>query len=169
MRGTKSIIKKNYKLKAVILKYSESLSIANFAPYIVFFFTPTFPLLISVGILVLCDVITGICASRKRGEKIQSRKMERTVAKLVLFSIGILISRLMEVVFFPYIPITSIVAGYIALTEFKSNMENISEATGIDIWTFVLNKLQGLKESPMKKHESENNTTNQTTNKNLPL
>ena len=45
----------------------------------------------------------------------------------------------------PGIPVAKITAGYIGLTEFKSNLENISEGTGIDIWNYVIDEINKLK------------------------
>lgn len=119
--------------------------IADILLYLSFFFAPINPLLFTVIVLTASDTITGIIASRKRGDKIDSRKMERTISKMVLFSIAICISHLMEIRFFDWLPVTNIVAGYIAVTEFKSNMENISSYAGIDIWKTFLEKIQSLK------------------------
>jgi hypothetical protein len=41
----------------------------------------------------------------------------------------------------PNIPVAAIVSGYLCLTEFKSNLENISEATGNDLWKVILDRV----------------------------
>jgi phage-related holin len=114
--------------------------IALLIPYLTFFFAPIALILFTTGSLVCADLMTGVFAARKRGEQIQSRKMARSVSKIIFYFIAIILSRLMEVVFFPQIPIANITAGYIALIEFKSNIENIGTITGIDIWKAIINK-----------------------------
>jgi phage-related holin len=115
-----------------------------FVPYLVFFLTPVAPMLILTGILVCTDLFTGIRAAKQRGEAITSKGFQRTVAKISLYFIAILLSRGMEVVFFD-LPIARITAGYIALSEFKSNLENIGQYTGLDIWKNIVDKMQNLK------------------------
>jgi hypothetical protein len=43
----------------------------------------------------------------------------------------------MELAFIPWLPVAQLTAGYIAIVEFKSNMENIGELTGTDIWNRI--------------------------------
>lgn len=110
-------------------------------PYVVFFFAPIYAALIGIGVLIFADVITGIKAAKKRGERIHSRKMSTTINKMIFYALAVILSRVMEVSFMPWLPIAQLTAGYIAVVEFKSNMENIAEITGIDIWNFLKDKL----------------------------
>jgi len=110
-------------------------------PYLVFFFSPILPVLIATGILVFMDLVTGTAAAKARGEQIRSKKMIRTISKMIFYFIAIILSKIMECVFFPVIPLATITAGYIALMEFKSNIENISSITGINIWKVLINKI----------------------------
>lgn len=125
---------------AIIKKY-----ILSFLPYLAFFFAPIQHLLIATGILVFADMITGAKAAKKRGEVIHSKKMTRTISKTIFYFIAIILSRIMELVYFPDMPLATITAGYIAIMEFKSNMENISEITGIDIWKAIVDKIHARK------------------------
>lgn len=127
---------------AQIMKHWLYSNFSNFSIYLLFFFSPLHPLLLTVIILTSCDLFTGIIAAKKRGEKIHSRGLERTIIKCVLFCIAICLSHLMEIRFFDWLPMTSIIAGYICVVEFKSNIENISEYTGIDIWKQLISKIQ---------------------------
>lgn len=110
-------------------------------PYVIFFFTPIWASLLGIGVLIFADVLTGMKAARKRGERIHSRKMSTTVNKMIFYALAIILSRVMEVSFIPWLPVAQLTAGYIAVVEFKSNMENIAEITGIDIWNFLKDKL----------------------------
>jgi hypothetical protein len=60
---------------------------------------------------------------------------------MIFYCLAIILSRVMEVSFISWLPIAQLTAGYIAVVEFKSNMENIAEITGIDIWNFLKDKL----------------------------
>ena len=112
-------------------------------PYIVFFFAPIAAALAALGVLIFADVITGCKAAKVRGEEIQSNRMARTVSKIIFYSIAIILSRVMEVVFIDFIPVAQITAGYIAIVEFKSNIENIGSITGVDIWKHLMKKIEG--------------------------
>ena len=110
-------------------------------PYVVFFFAPISAALIGIGVLIFADVITGVKAASKRGESIHSRKLSVTVNKMIFYAIAIILARVMEVSFIPWLPIAQLTAGYIAVVEFKSNIENIGEITNTDIWKHLKGKL----------------------------
>jgi hypothetical protein len=110
-------------------------------PYVVFFFAPIYAALIGIGVLIFADVLTGVRAAKKRGERIHSRRLSTTINKMIFYCLAIILSRVMEVSFISWLPIAQLTAGYIAVVEFKSNMENIAEITGIDIWNFLKDKL----------------------------
>jgi phage-related holin len=113
----------------------------SFAAYLAFFFAPISQILVAVGVLVFTDLITGIKAAKHRGEVIRSNGLQRTVGKTIFYFIAIMLSRVMELYFVQWLPITNITAGYIALAEFKSNMENIGSYTGVDVWNYLKDKI----------------------------
>ena len=121
--------------------FSPSMLVKLAIPYVVFFFTPIWAGLVGIGVLLFADVITGIKSAKKRGEVIHSRKMSTTINKMIFYALAVILSRVMEVSFMPWLPVAQLTAGYIAVVEFKSNMENIAEITGIDIWLFLKDKL----------------------------
>lgn len=90
-------------------------------------------------VLSALDVITGTLAARKRGEKIQGKRMMDSIRKCFYYTAAILLTYQMEEVIVkdsPFILVRSIpfmytVGSYIILKEFKSNIENISELTGV--------------------------------------
>ena len=112
-------------------------------PYIVFFFAPITAAIIGLGVLILADVVTGCKAAQMRGEEIRSNRMARTISKIIFYSIAIILSRVMEVAFMDWMPVAQITAGYIAIVEFKSNMENIGSITGVDVWKHIMTKIEG--------------------------
>ena len=116
-----------------------------FIAYLIFFFSPIIAILIATGVLVFTDLFTGIFAANKRGEVIDSKKMARSISKIIFYFTAIILSRMMEIVFFPQIPIANITSGYIAFVEFKSNIENISSITGLDIWKALIDKIQNFR------------------------
>jgi len=124
-------------------------------PFLMAFFAPITTMIIAVGLFAIMDTFTGICAAKKRGEKIHSRAMARTITKMIMYAIAIILAHLLEVIFMAWMPITSLTAGYIALVEFRSNMENIGYITDTDIWTYLKDKIDAFKPRNENKDEEE--------------
>lgn len=108
---------------------------------VVAFLLPLVPFLGMVFVLVAVDLFTGVRAAKARKEEITSGGLKRTIEKIALYFAAIMLSEGMVQVFFPAVPLTFIVAAYIALTEFKSNIENISDVTGVDLWKRIISKI----------------------------
>jgi len=101
----------------------------NFLKYIaasiIAVFAPAKALLISVGFLILADLITGIWAAYKKGEKIQSSVRRRSISKALIYNIAVLSGFLVEVYMLEaIIPVSKIVASVIGLVELTSILEN---------------------------------------------
>lgn len=105
-------------------------------------FAPAQPLLITVGILILADLITGMMAARKRGEAITSAAMRRSVTKLFIYNVVILTGLLMEkYVLRDIIPVMKLCGSVIGLVEFKSLLENCESILGEKIFEAILKRL----------------------------
>jgi len=93
---------------------------------------------LAVGIvLVICDWITGLTAAKKRGDKITSRGLYRTVEKIVFYSMAIVLVLIVEKSMLGTDWLVYLVSSYIALVELYSNLENISVITGTNILEVV--------------------------------
>lgn len=114
--------------------------------YIIFFFSPIAWLVAGVGIMVAFDWVAGVAAARKKGNKIVSGGFYRTFIKFTLYAIGIIATRILEILMHDKIPIpfASLLAGFILLIEYKSVMENISIATGVDLWDWIKDKIANI-------------------------
>jgi phage-related holin len=103
---------------------------------------PIHSMLIACGVLIVADLITGIMAARKRGEKINSAGLRTTVSKMLIFQIAIISGYVLEVYMLEnLLPVSKIVAGVIGMVEFTSILENASVIAGKDILKLVLDKL----------------------------
>ncbi len=102
--------------------------------------------------LVLADFVTGISAARRRNEPLTSRGFSRSVLKIGMYCMAILLSHGMDLVFFApkglNFDLVWIVAGLIGLSEFKSNLENIAVVTGLDLWAAIADRIPGLPKLP---------------------
>lgn len=105
-------------------------------------FAPIKAMLITCGVLIMADMITGMLAARKRQEKIQSAEMRRSISKFVVYQIAIMSAFLLETyMLHNMVPVSKIVAGVIGMVEFKSILENASVIVDQDILKMVLDKL----------------------------
>lgn len=99
-------------------------------------------LMISVGFLIIADLITGIWAAKKRSESIKSAAMRRTISKILIYQLAVISGFLVEKYMLEeLIPISKIVASVIGLVELKSILENSNYILGYDIFKSVINRL----------------------------
>lgn len=105
-------------------------------------FAPIQAIIISVGVLVIVDMITGIWAAIKQDKKITSAGLRRTVSKFVIYQVAILSGFLVEhYLGGDIIPIVKIIGGVIGMVEFKSILENANVINGDDVFKSILQKL----------------------------
>ena len=116
------------------------------AQYIVIFFSPIGWLVAGVGVMVAFDWIAGVAAAKKKGNKIVSGGFYRTFIKFTLYAIGIVATRMLEILMRDKIsiPFASLLAGFILIIEYKSVMENISIAIGVDLWDWIKDKIANI-------------------------
>lgn len=115
--------------------------IAPTATSILAFFAPVHALICVVFALILLDLVTGIWAAMRRGEKIKSAGIRRTVSKLFVYELAIVIGFLLQYMLKDFIPVANLVAGVIALVESKSLFENLGTIYGEDIFRSILTRL----------------------------
>ena len=103
---------------------------------------PIHAVMITVGVLIMADLITGMMAARKRGEKITSAAMRRTVSKMVIYQTVVVTAFLVETYLLGgLIPASKLVASVIGMVELTSVLENANTITGKDLFTEVLKRL----------------------------
>lgn len=119
------------------------------------FVFPLWQFLLLTIVLVLTDLYTGTLAAKHRGETIHSKGLRRSVTKITLYFIAILISRAMQNVFGVPFDLAYIASALVAITEFKSNLENIHTVTGVDFWANFADKIPSFKDIFKKKGDGE--------------
>lgn len=102
------------------------------------FLAPVKAMMVLVFALVFIDLVTGVWAAKKRGERITSAKLRRTLTKLFIFEIALLFGFLLQSLLGNIIPIANLVAGIIGLAEAKSFFENASQISGTDFSDILL-------------------------------
>lgn len=113
------------------------------ATWLLTYFAPVFPLILAIGFLVACDLLTGLIKAKKEGGwcNIKSRKMRATISKFIVYGVSVMVAHVMEKTFLPDFPAMRVVSGLIALIELKSMDENIKEITGVSLFGKLLELL----------------------------
>lgn len=119
-------------LKLWLIKHFSDICIACIAVL-----APEVPVLITVGILIIFDLLTGVAAAIKRKEYITSRKLSLTISKAIFYGIAYFTS--MAIQYLTTFPFKLLMAGFIGIVEAKSILENISYILGIDFWIVIKN------------------------------
>jgi hypothetical protein len=112
---------------------------------------PIKPIIITVFVLISADFLTGMWAAVKRGEKISSAEMRRTVSKFLVYSVAVVIGFLVEKYLLGDVfPVSKLISGTIGIVELKSLLENCNTILGRDMFEQVILKL-GSKNDPSNK------------------
>lgn len=119
----------------------KNLSLSFLIP-ILAIFAPIQPIIVTVFILILVDLIFGVIAAMKRKEEITSAGFRRTVTKIFVYELLVLIGFLCQkYLLMDSIPIVNILAGLIGIVEFKSLLENANTILGQNVFSYLIKKL----------------------------
>lgn len=98
--------------------------------------------MITIVFLIIVDFITGLYASYKEKIPIRSDRLSHTVSKFFMYNLVILASYFLEEHIIHEVPFLRIIAGFIALTEIKSILENFNTIYGVNIFKALVNTLK---------------------------
>lgn len=120
------------------------------------YFAPIWIVMLVLLIFVVVDFVTGILASKKLKMPINSKSMRATVTKLFCYFMTIILAFLLqtEIIKYKWFEITNLSAGFIALAEFKSILENFGVLTDNKIFSNIFKKINDLFK---QKRDIENN------------
>ncbi len=113
-------------------------------------FAPIKGAILAAFVLIVADLVTGVVAAKKRGEKIKSAGVKRTVGKILLYESAICAAFLCE----QYLtgdlfPACKMVTALIGVVELKSVLENLDSINGGGMFKSVVDRLvQAQKEPP---------------------
>lgn len=103
---------------------------------------PIQAVMITVGVLVLGDLITGVAAAIKKSEHISSARLRDTVSKALVYQVAVISGFLVESYLMPgTLPVSKLIAGAIGLAELKSILENLNMVVGTDLFSQLIKKL----------------------------
>ncbi|MDH7447691.1 phage holin family protein [Aquimarina sp. 2201CG14-23] len=111
--------------------------------------SPVHGVMITMVFLILVDFITGSYASYKNKIPISSQRIGNTISKFFIYNLVILASFLLETFIVDEVPFLKIIAGFIAITEIKSILENFNKIYGVDLFKALVSllKIGGLSET----------------------
>lgn len=105
-------------------------------------FAPIKALLLVTGLLIFSDLISGILSARKKGQKISSAGLRRTVTKVMVYNAAIMLGFVTETYMLDgFLPLSKIAAGLISVVEMKSILENLDTINGNPIFKTLIDKL----------------------------
>lgn len=104
-------------------------------------FAPVHDVLATITTAVFVDMITGVWAAMKRGEKITSGGLRRTVSKLFIYCVLIGIGFLFDIYLFPLPWLVKLIGAYIGIVEMTSIVENSNVILGQNIFQLLIKKL----------------------------
>jgi hypothetical protein len=117
---------------------------------------PIKAVLVTVGILIIADAVTGMYAAKKRGEKISSAAMRRTLSKMMVYQGVVILGYLLEANLMDHLmPVAKIVASAIGMVEFKSILENANSIVGTNIFKAVISKLGSDNDQAAKEEKTD--------------
>lgn len=129
------------------MSFLKNIGIATLA-----IFAPAKAMILTSLILVLMDLISGLLAARKQGIPITSSGLKRTVVKLAIYEIAIILGFITQqyLIQSDAIPVANIIAGFVGITELTSCLENLNILGGNSILQMVIDKLS-MDKGPNKK------------------
>lgn len=106
------------------------------------FLAPIKPLLIGSIVVTGLDAITGVMAARKRGERITSAGLRRSVTKSLIYSVAIVAGFVVEkLLLADLMPVSKLAAAAIGLVEFRSVLENAAVILGQNVFAALMSRL----------------------------
>lgn len=103
---------------------------------------PAKSMLITCLLLIVLDWATGVWAAKKTAKPITSAGFRRTLSKIFIFEIAVLVGFLVQTYLLANtIPISNIIAGFVGMTELLSIMENLNRASGNNLLKALIDKL----------------------------
>lgn len=105
-------------------------------------FAPAQGMIVTSLALVLMDLITGVLAARKQEIPITSSGLRRTIAKVFIYEIAIILGFVtQQYLTGASVPVANIIAGFVGITELTSVLENLNILGDGKLLKVVIDKL----------------------------
>lgn len=104
-------------------------------------FAPIQSLLLTTGVMILADLITGVIAAKKRGESINSADLRRSLTKLLVYEAALMLAFLVEHYMSDVLPFVKMASAMISVVELKSIYENLNDISGQQLLKTLIDAL----------------------------
>ena len=105
-------------------------------------FAPIQSTLITVVALIAIDLVTGLMASRKQGQPITSAALRRTITKIFVYEMAVMVAFITQKYMVPdLLPLVKMASTMIAVVELKSIYENLNIISGEELLKSLIEKL----------------------------
>lgn len=104
-------------------------------------FAPIQSLIVTTAVMIVIDLVTGIWAAIKRKEPITSAGLRRTVSKILVYEVAIMLAYLAEHYMSDAIPFVKMASAMVSVVELKSIYENLDGISGGDLLKSLVDKL----------------------------
>ena len=130
--------------------------------------SPVNAVMVTMVFLIIVDFITGSYASYKNRVPIRSSRIGHTISKFFIYNLVILAAFFLEQHIVNEVPFLKIIAGFIAITEIKSILENYNKIYGVNPFKALIDfiKLTPLKDTIDNLTDRENTDTEVKDNQN---
>lgn len=98
-------------------------------------------LIVTTYIMMGLHALSGLTVMWRDRTGWSEMKWFRMCMKLLWFPVVIMATQWMQLTNGIEIPITSIVAGFLAINEFRGFIDNVGKLTGIDIWNAIADQI----------------------------
>ena len=133
------------------IKYEDFfLAMSQLFGWLIVFISPVRALMTAIMFLAVTDLITALWVVIKKQEKVTSVGLRKTINKILAYEIAVVLSYTVETVFQLGVPVVRLIAGLIAVTELKSNLENLYYITGLDYWQKIVDYMNFKKKEETK-------------------
>ncbi|WP_397364137.1 phage holin family protein [Olleya sp. R77988] len=109
--------------------------------------SPVNGVMVTMVFLIVVDFITGSYASLKNHVPIRSSRIGHTISKFFIYNLVILAAFFLEKHIVNEVPFLKIIAGFIAIAEIKSILENFNKIYGVNPFKALINLI---KQTPLK-------------------
>lgn len=123
--------------------------LTHFLFWLLALIAPLNGVLTTMVLLIVVDFITGAYAALKLKAPIKSKRIGHTISKFFIYNLVIISAYFLEKHIVNEVPFLKIIAGFIAITEIKSILENYNKIYGVNPFKALMNviKQTGLKET----------------------
>ncbi len=139
-------IKMKYLTK--IFEYPMDKVLQLMSPFLLAVLLPSAEYVIIAAFFVFSDTITGVLASKKRGQKFSSHRLFDTVPKLISYGIAILVAAAIQWKFMPDFPCIKGITLFVVYIELKSIDENIQVITGESFFKKIIHLVNQKRKEP---------------------